>query len=360
MENSKEMSSWLHNLGLDHPLVIAGPCSAETEEQVLKIAHELEGTDVTVYRAGIWKPRTRPGMFEGVGAIGLDWLKKVKDQTGLLISTEVANKDHVKLALEADIDILWIGARSTVSPFIVQEIADALNGTDKIVLVKNPVNPDLALWMGGLERLYSANIKNLGVIHRGLSTYDKSKYRNNPEWQIAVEFQNNFPDMPLICDPSHIAGRRDLIFDLSQKALDLNFDGLMIESHWDPDNAWSDAKQQVTPSRLVEIMNDLKIRKETTDEESYQKELESLREKIDISDQIILDTLVKRMKVSQSIGKLKKDNNVAVLQNKRWNEILASMQSQGGERGLSEDFISRIFKAIHQESINHQEKVING
>ena len=208
--------------------------------------------------------------------------------------------------------------------------------------------------------LYSASIKKLGVIHRGFSTYDKSKYRNNPEWQIAVEFQNNFPDMPLICDPSHIAGRRDLIFDLSQKALDLNFDGLMIESHWDPDNAWSDAKQQVTPSRLVEIMNDLKIRKETTDEESYQKELESLREKIDISDQIILDTLVKRMKVSQSIGKLKKDNNVAVLQNKRWNEILASMQSQGGERGLSEDFISRIFKAIHQESINHQEKVING
>ena len=238
-----------------------------------------------------------------------------------------------------------------MSPFIVQEIADALNGTDKIVLVKNPVNPDLALWMGGLERLYSANIKKLGVIHRGFSTYDKSKYRNNPEWQIAVEFQNNFPDMPLICDPSHIAGRRDLIFDLSQKALDLNFDGLMIESHWDPDNAWSDAKQQVTPSRLVEIMNDLKIRKETTDEESYQKELESLREKIDISDQIILDSLGKRMKVSQSIGKLKKDNNVAVLQNKRWNEILASMQSEGGERGLSEEFISRIFKAIHQESI---------
>ena len=360
MENSIEMTSWLHDFGLDHPLVIAGPCSAETEEQVLKIAHELKDTDVTVYRAGIWKPRTRPGMFEGVGAIGLDWLKKVKEQTGLLTSTEVANKYHVKLALEADIDILWIGARSTVSPFIVQEIADALNGTDKIILVKNPVNPDLALWMGGLERLYSANIKKLGVIHRGFSTYDKSKYRNNPEWQIAVEFQNNFPDMPLICDPSHIAGRRDLIFDLSQKALDLNFDGLMIESHWDPDNAWSDAKQQVTPSRLVEIMNDLKIRKETTDEEYYQKELESLREKIDISDQIILDTLGKRMKVSQSIGKLKKDNNVAVLQSKRWNEILDSMQAEGAERCLSEDFISRIFKAIHQESINHQEKVING
>jgi chorismate mutase len=360
MENSKEMRTWIDDFGLDHPLVIAGPCSAETEEQVLKIAHKLKDTDVTVYRAGIWKPRTRPGMFEGVGAIGLDWLKKVKAETGLLISTEVANKDHVKLALEADIDILWIGARSTVSPFIVQEIADALQGTDKIVLVKNPVNPDLALWMGGVERLYTADIKKLGVIHRGFSTYDKSKYRNNPEWQIAVEFQNQFPDMPLICDPSHIAGRRDLIFDISQRALDLNFDGLMIETHWDPDNAWSDAKQQVTPSRLLEIMNDLKIRKKTTDEESYQTELSNLREQIDVIDQGILDTLGKRMNIAESIGQLKKDNNVAVLQNKRWNEILDTMKQEGNQRGLSEEFITRIFKAIHQESINHQEKVING
>lgn len=360
MENSKEMRTWIDDFGLDHPLVIAGPCSAETEEQVLKIAHKLKDTDVTVYRAGIWKPRTRPGMFEGVGAIGLDWLKKVKAETGLLISTEVANKDHVKLALEADIDILWIGARSTVSPFIVQEIADALQGTDKIVLVKNPVNPDLALWMGGVERLYTADIKKLGVIHRGFSTYDKSKYRNNPEWQIAVEFQNQFPDMPLICDPSHIAGRRDLIFDISQRALDLNFDGLMIETHWDPDNAWSDAKQQVTPSRLIEIMNDLKIRKKTTDEESYQTELSNLREQIDVIDQGILDTLGKRMNIAESIGQLKKDNNVAVLQNKRWNEILDTMKQEGNQRGLSEEFITRIFKAIHQESINHQEKVING
>ncbi|NBS19347.1 MAG: 3-deoxy-7-phosphoheptulonate synthase [Flavobacteriia bacterium] len=360
MENRKEMRTWIDDFGLDHPLVIAGPCSAETEEQVLKIAHKLKDTDVTVYRAGIWKPRTRPGMFEGVGAIGLDWLKKVKAETGLLISTEVANKDHVKLALEADIDILWIGARSTVSPFIVQEIADALQGTDKIVLVKNPVNPDLALWMGGVERLYTADIKKLGVIHRGFSTYDKSKYRNNPEWQIAVEFQNQFPDMPLICDPSHIAGRRDLIFDISQRALDLNFDGLMIETHWDPDNAWSDAKQQVTPSRLLEIMNDLKIRKKTTDEESYQTELSNLREQIDVIDQGILDTLGKRMNIAESIGQLKKDNNVAVLQNKRWNEILDTMRQEGNQRGLSEEFITRIFKAIHQESINHQEKVING
>ena len=360
MENKKEMSGWLNDFGLDHPLVIAGPCSAETEEQVLKIAHQLKDTDVTIYRAGIWKPRTRPGMFEGVGAIGLDWLKKVKEQTGLLTSTEVANKDHVKLALDADIDVLWIGARSTVSPFIVQEIADSLNGTDKIVLVKNPVNPDLALWMGGLERLYSAKIKKLGVIHRGFSTYDKSKYRNNPEWQISIEFQNKFPDMPLICDPSHIAGRRDLIFDISQKALDLNFDGLMIETHCDPDNAWSDAKQQVTSSRLVEIMNDLKIRKMTTNKKSYQTELINLREQIDLSDQAILDALGKRMRIAESIGLLKKDNNVAVLQNKRWNKILKTMQEEGSERGLSREFITSIFKVIHQESINHQEKVING
>ena len=228
MENKKEMRNWLDEFKLIHPLVIAGPCSAETEDQVLKIAHDLKDTDVSVYRAGIWKPRTRPGMFEGVGAIGLKWLEKVKKETGLLIAIEVANATHAKLALEYDIDILWIGARSTVSPFIVQEIADALNGTEKIVLVKNPVNPDLSLWLGGIERLYTANIKKLGVIHRGFSTYEKSKYRNNPEWQLPIELQNRFPDLPLICDPSHIAGRRDILQDISQTALDLNFDGLMI------------------------------------------------------------------------------------------------------------------------------------
>ena len=358
MENKKEMRQWLDNFGLDHPLVIAGPCSAETEEQVLKIAHELKNTDVTVYRAGIWKPRTRPGMFEGVGAIGLGWLKKVKEQTGLLTATEVANKDHVQLALESDVDILWIGARSTVSPFIMQEIADALEGTDKIVLVKNPVNPDLALWLGGVERLYTANIKKLGLIHRGFSTYEKSKYRNIPEWQIAIEVKNKFPDLPMICDPSHIGGKRDLIFDISQSALDLNFDGLMIETHWDPDNAWSDAAQQVTPDRLIEIMQDLKVRKITTEEQAYQNELSVLRSQIDIADQNLLDILGKRMKVAEQIGTLKRANNVAVLQNKRWNEILGSMILEGQDRGLSEEFILRVFKAIHQESINKQEKIL--
>ena len=359
MKNRKEMRSWLDDFNLNHPLVIAGPCSAETEDQVLKIAHDLKNTDVSIYRAGIWKPRTRPGMFEGVGAIGLKWLDKVKKETGLLTATEVANASHVKLALEYDIDVLWIGARSTVSPFIVQEIADALKDTDKIVLVKNPVNPDLSLWLGGLERLYTANIKKLGVIHRGFSTYEKTKYRNNPEWQLPIELQNRFPDIPLICDPSHIAGRRDILQDISQTALDLNFDGLMIETHIDPDNAWSDAAQQITPKVLVKMMEDLKIRTLTSDEADYQNQLNTLRTQIDVIDHGILETLGKRMKVAVSIGELKKQKNVAVLQTKRWNEILGNMILEGEKKGLSEEFVLKMFKAIHQESINNQEKVIN-
>ena len=359
MKNRKEMRTWLDDFKLNHPLVIAGPCSAETEDQVLKIAHQLKDSDVSIYRAGIWKPRTRPGMFEGVGAIGLKWLDKVKKETGLLTATEVANASHVKLALEYDIDVLWIGARSTVSPFIVQEIADALKDTDKIVLVKNPVNPDLPLWLGGLERLYSANIKKLGVIHRGFSTYEKSKYRNNPEWQLPIELQNRFPDIPLICDPSHIAGRRDILQDISQTALDLNFDGLMIETHTDPDNAWSDAAQQIKPEVLVKMMEDLKIRTLTSNEADYKNKLNTLRTQIDVIDHGILETLGKRMKVAVSIGELKKQKNVAVLQTKRWNEILGNMILEGEKKGLSEEFVLKMFKAIHQESINNQEKVIN-
>tara|TARA_B100000787_G_scaffold144268_1_gene114057 strand:+ start:12958 stop:14040 length:1083 start_codon:yes stop_codon:yes gene_type:complete len=360
MKNTKELRTWLDDLNLDHPLVVAGPCSAETEDQVLKIAHELKDSDVNYFRAGIWKPRTRPGNFEGVGALGLKWLQKVKAETGMKTATEVANSTHVKLALEHDIDLLWIGARSTVSPFIVQEIADALEGTDKIVLVKNPVNPDLALWLGGIERLYTANIKNLGVIHRGFSTYEKTRYRNNPEWQIAIELQNRFPDLPLICDPSHITGKRDMIFEVSQTALDLNFNGLMIETHVDPDNAWSDAAQQVTPDTLIQLMEDLKIRKETDTEVDYRNALNTLRTQIDVIDHQLIDILGKRMKIADSIGELKKDKNVAVLQSKRWNEILGKMILEGEENKLSEEFILRVFKAIHQESINHQEKVMNG
>lgn len=358
MENKKEFKSWLEGHNLPHPLVIAGPCSAETEEQVLKIAHELKDSDVTYYRAGIWKPRTRPGNFEGVGAIGLKWLQRVKEETGLLTATEVANRNHVELALEHDIDMLWIGARSTVSPFIVQEIADALEGTDKVVLIKNPVNPDLALWIGAVERIHNAGINKLGVIHRGFSTYDKSKYRNNPEWQIAVDFQTKFPDIPLINDPSHITGKRDMIFDVSQTALDLNFDGLMIETHHTPDKAWSDAAQQVTPDTLKQIFKDLRIRKTSDDEAVYKQELNQLRSQIDVVDQDLIETMGRRMKIADSIGALKKERNVAILQSKRWNEILGRMILLGEEQGLSEEFILKVFKAVHQESIAHQEKVI--
>ncbi|MFK8301381.1 chorismate mutase [Capnocytophaga stomatis] len=360
MEITAENKKWLTDLQLTHPMVIAGPCSAETEEQVLKIAHQLKDTDVNYFRAGIWKPRTRPGMFEGVGALGLKWLQRVKEETGMKVATEVANKDHVKLALEHDIDMLWIGARSTVSPFIIQEIADELENTDKIVLVKNPVNPDLALWIGALERLQRAGIKNLGVIHRGFSTYEKTKYRNIPEWQLVIELQNKFPELALICDPSHITGKRDMIFDVSQTALDLNFDGLMIETHISPDQAWSDAAQQVTPDKLIEIMKNLRMRKQTTSEEDYQSQLGELRSKIDVLDDQLLDLLRKRMETSDNIGKLKKDKNVAVLQNSRWYALLGKMILEGQQLGLSEEFVTHLFKAIHQESINRQEKIIKG
>jgi chorismate mutase len=359
MKITQENKQWLNDFNLTHPLVIAGPCSAETEEQVMKIAHELKNSDVSIFRAGIWKPRTRPGGFEGVGAIGLKWLQKAKAETGLLMATEVANATHVKLALEHDIDVLWIGARTTVNPFAVQEIADALQNTDKIVLVKNPVNPDLALWLGGVERLYNTGIKKLGVIHRGFSTYEKTKYRNIPEWQIPIELQNKFPDLVLICDPSHITGRRDMIQEVSQQALDLNYNGLMIETHTDPDNAWSDAAQQVTPSVLKKIFEDLKVKETHVEADDYNTEMIKLRANIDIADSKLLEILGYRMKVAEQIGALKKENNVAVLQNKRWNEILGKMILDGEEKGLSEEFILRIFKAIHQESITHQEKIIN-
>jgi chorismate mutase len=359
MENSKAFRNWLDQMQLTHPLVIAGPCSAETETQVLDIAHQLKDSDVNYYRAGIWKPRTRPGGFEGVGAIGLKWLQRVKEETGLKTATEVANKAHVELALEYDVDLLWIGARSTVSPFIIQEIADALKGTDKIVLVKNPVNPDLALWIGAVERLHGADIKNLGVIHRGFSTFKKTKYRNLPEWQIAIDFQTRFPDIPIINDPSHISGRRDLIFDVSQTALDLNFDGLMIETHCDPDNAWSDAAQQVTPERLLQIFKDLKVRKTGDDQAEFHNALNQLRAQIDVLDASVLDTLGERMKIAEAIGTLKKERNVAVLQSNRWNEILGRMILEGEQRGLSEEFVLKLFKSIHTESIRHQETIIN-
>ncbi|MGB0777758.1 MAG: chorismate mutase [Flavobacteriaceae bacterium] len=357
MENKKELRNWLDEMQLNHPLVIAGPCSAETEEQVLKIAHELKNTDATVFRAGVWKPRTRPGGFEGIGAIALPWLQRVKKETGMMTAVEVANVSHVKLALEFDVDILWIGARTAVNPFAVQEIADALNGTEKIVLIKNPINPDLALWLGGVERLYTANIKNLGVIHRGFSSYKKTKFRNVPQWQIPIALKQRFPDLPIINDPSHICGNREMIEEVSQVALDLNFDGLMIETHCDPDNAWSDAAQQIKPERLVEIMSDLKVREPKAEGEALE-ELNELRNEIDIIDEHILQTLVERMEVSKKIGLVKKEQNVAILQNKRWADLLGQRVEKGEGLGLSKEFLERLYKAIHQESINQQEQVI--
>ena len=357
MKNNKNLRSWLNKMELKHPLVIAGPCSAESESQVLKIAHQLKNTDATIFRAGIWKPRTRPGNFEGVGKIGLKWLKKVKDETGLLTATEVANPTHVELAIKNEVDIIWIGARSTVSPFIVQEIAEALRGTKKVVLVKNPVNPDLSLWLGAVERLYASNIKNTGVIHRGFSNYEKTRYRNNPEWQIPIDLQNQFPDLPILIDPSHIAGRRDIIFDLCQRALDLNFDGLMIETHHQPNKAWSDAQQQITPDTLKQITDNLKVRDEEGNAIEYHNKLANLRTQIDVVDHKLTEILGKRMKIADKIGVLKKDNNVAILQNKRWNEILEKMIFEGKENNLSKEFVLKIYRAIHQESINHQNKL---
>jgi chorismate mutase len=357
MEN-KDFMSWLDNMNLNHPLVIAGPCSAETESQMLEVAHELKNTDATVFRAGIWKPRTRPGSFEGIGAKALPWLQKVKNETGMLTAVEIANAQHAKLALEFDVDILWIGARTTVNPFAVQEIADAIQGTDKIVLVKNPINPDLALWIGAIERFYKMDVTNLGAIHRGFSSFRKSKYRNIPSWQIPIDLKAKYPTLPIINDPSHICGNREGIFDVSQTALDLKFNGLMIETHCNPDEAWSDAKQQIIPARLVEIMDELKVRKPRFEKEISLSKLDALRKEINSKDDQLLETLSERMQIVESIGKAKKESNVAVLQNSRWQEILQNMVEKGEEQGLSKIFIEKMFKAIHQESIAHQEKII--
>ncbi len=359
MEN-KNFRTWLDAMELSHPLVIAGPCSAESEEQVLEIAHELKNTDATVFRAGVWKPRTRPGSFEGNGAIALPWLKKVKEETGLLTAVEIANAQHAKLALEFDIDVLWIGARTTVNPFAVQEIADAIQGTDKIVLIKNPINPDLALWIGAIERLHKMGVKNLGAIHRGFSSFRKSNYRNIPSWQIPIDLKSKYPTLPIINDPSHICGNRSGIFDVSQTALDLKMDGLMIETHCHPDEAWSDAKQQIKPERLMEIMTELKVRKPRFEREESLSKLNALRKEINAKDEQLLETLSERMEIVENIGKAKKESNVAVLQNARWNEILGNVVEKGETQGLSKIFIERIFKAIHQESIAHQEQIING
>ncbi|MHB1148329.1 MAG: bifunctional 3-deoxy-7-phosphoheptulonate synthase/chorismate mutase type II [Lutibacter sp.] len=357
MEITKENRKWLDDMNLSHPIVIAGPCSAETEDQVMKTAHLLKNTDANVYRAGIWKPRTRPGGFEGVGEIGLPWLQRVKQETGMLVTTEVGNANHVELALKHGIDILWIGARTTVNPFVVQEIADALKGVNIPVLVKNPVNPDLPLWLGAVERFQTAGISQLGVIHRGFSTYNSLYYRNKPKWHLAIELQKEFPNLPLIIDPSHICGRRDTLLDVSQTALDLNYDGFMIETHIDPDNAWSDAKQQITPAQLAQMTVDLKIRLKSSSKEEFQRKLTMYRKELDLLDSNLIDLLKDRMGISEQIGRLKHKENVAILQSSRWADILATMTEAAEEKGLNKEFVEEIFKAIHVESINIQHNV---
>ena len=337
------------------PYFIAGPCSAETEEQVLTTAQELAANGVKIFRAGVWKPRTKPGCFEGNGEIALPWLKAVKEQTGMLITTEVATPQHVDLALKAGVDIFWIGARTTANPFAVQEIANALSGVDIPVLIKNPINPDVELWIGAIERMNRAGITRIGVIHRGFSSYDKKIYRYHPMWQIPIELRRRIPQLPMICDPSHMGGNRTLVAPLAQQALDINMDGLMIECHCNPDSAWSDAKQQITPQMLREICEGLVIRRETEETEH----ITLLRKQIDDIDSQIIDVIAKRMMICREIGKYKKEHGMTVFHTSRYSEIIENREAQSGELKVSKDCIKRIFEEIHQESVRQQIEIIN-
>jgi chorismate mutase len=346
---------------LSRPIRIAGPCSAETESQVIETAQRLAATGkVDIFRAGIWKPRTRPGAFEGIGTKGLPWLQKVQQMTGLPVAVEVAKASHVELCLEFGIDVLWIGARTTVNPFAVQEIADALRGVDIPVLLKNPINPDLSLWLGGMERLQHAGLKRLGAIHRGFSFAGEKIYRNRPQWQIAIDFKTAMPGIPMINDPSHICGRRDILHKVAQKAMDLNFDGLMIESHITPDEAWSDAAQQITPEVYAQLIDQLVLRDIDPHHIREKSTLDRLRKQIDMIDDEIMNILASRMKIAREIGQYKKEHNMTILQSERWIEVLQKYLQRGEQNGLSPEFITRIIKSIHDESIEQQEKVMNG
>jgi chorismate mutase len=342
------------------PLVISGPCSAETEKQVLETATRLAATGkVDMLRAGIWKPRTRPGSFEGIGTKGLPWLQRAKELTGLPVAVEVATGKQVEDALHFDVDVLWIGARTTVNPFSVQEVADALRGVKNPVLIKNPINPDLELWTGALERVAKAGVKEIGFIHRGFSSYGNTEYRNAPMWHLAIEMHRRYPDTLMINDPSHICGRRDILMDVAQQAIDLDFDGLMIESHIDPDNAWSDAKQQVTPERLAEMLGAIIWRKEDIPSEEAHIVLERLRQQINQLDDELMQVLGQRMKIAEKIGQYKKDNNITILQTRRWNDILERAYRKGEKFGLSKEFITKYFDAVHMESIAHQNNIFH-
>ncbi len=360
MNNTQTNTELVNELWKKRPLLISGPCSAETEEQVLETAKQLAATGkVNVLRAGIWKPRTKPGMFEGIGAKGLLWMQKAKQQTSLPIAVEVATAKQVQDALTFGVDILWIGARTTVNPFSVQEIADSLRGVDVPVLVKNPINPDLELWSGGVERIARAGIKKLGLIHRGFSSYGNTQYRNAPMWHLAIEMKLKFPELLMINDPSHICGNRTMLMEVAQKAIDLDFDGLMIESHIDPDNAWSDAKQQVTPTRFKEMMDEIIWRKEDVDNTEYHKALEKLRQQINHLDDELLQVLSQRMRIADQIGQYKRDNNITILQPGRWHEIIDKTIQRGEKLGLSRDFLNKYLEAVHLESIHHQKNIMD-
>lgn len=342
------------------PLIISGPCSAETEDQLVETAVQLAALGkVEVLRAGIWKPRTRPGSFEGVGTKGLPWLQKAKEKTGLPVAVEVATGKQVEDALHFDVDILWIGARTTVNPFSVQEVADALKGVDVPVLIKNPINPDLELWLGAVERVAKAGVQDIGLIHRGFSSYGNTEYRNAPMWHLAIEMKRRNPEMLLINDPSHICGRRDILLDVAQKAINLDFDGIMVESHINPDEAWSDAKQQITPVQFGAMLSAIEWRKEDINSDDFHAALEKFRQQINHIDDELMQLIGQRMKIAKQIGQYKKDNNITILQTNRWNEILERAYQRGEVLGLSQEFVSRYMDAIHLESINLQNKLMN-
>ena len=345
--------------GFSKPILIAGPCSAESEKQTLETAHKLKKHKNLIFRAGIWKPRTRPNSFEGIGFKGLQWIQKVKEETGLKTTIEVAKAEHVELALKHQVDILWIGARTTGNPFAMQEIADALKNVDIPVMVKNPINPEVNLWIGAIERLQDTGIYNLAAVHRGFFTYKNSKYRNIPQWQLALDLKRKFPDLPMICDPSHITGNSNHILEIAQKAMDMSYDGLMIETHIDPKSALSDKEQQITPLELEEILEKLVIRNFEIDNKEFKATLNQLRIQIDDLDIELLDVLKRRMDLVEKIGHHKNENDVTILQNNRWLEMLKSRVKYGEEKGLSEVFIQQLLKAIHQESIDKQNSVMN-
>lgn len=352
------IKAWLPSI--DNPLLISGPCSLESEEQAMETAKLLaKDKRVFVYRGGVWKPRTRPGSFEGVGSIGIKWLQMVKEETGLPVGTEVANAQHTEEALKAGIDVLWIGARSTASPFVVQEIADVLKGTDAVVMVKNPVNPDAQLWMGAIERVHSAGIRNIVGIHRGFTPFRQTKYRNYPNWKTFIELKRMLPNLPVICDPSHIAGTRKYLLEVSQKAFDMGMDGLMLESHRDPSCALSDAAQQLTPEDLGKLLDKLVIRVENANNPDFENQLDVLRNRIDAIDSELLETLSSRVQIVKEIGRYKRDNNVTALQINRWTELMEKRVDTGKNLALNETFIKILFQLIHEDSVRTQTEIMD-